>query len=117
MIIVINMILNKKTASDIISFLIVGLWAYGGFTKNPWLSSVVGPLLFGSFIIITNRKQVDDNNAYYFRMSKKVPSLFPSSWVGKTSYKFQKLIAILVGIAFISVGIVSLIVVLFFEIS
>lgn len=87
--------------NDIVWFAIIGLWTYGAFTNNQWLAFVVAPLFIGLFIIITNKKQVDDRNEFFIRMSKRVPFLFPPSWIGKTNYKFQRWITVLLGISFI----------------
>jgi hypothetical protein len=51
---------------------------------------------------ITNEKQVDDTNAWYAAMSKKIPSLFPASFAKKTSYRFQRFLTIAVGIFFLA---------------
>lgn len=87
--------------SDIIWYLIIGLWIYAAFTSNQWLGFIAVPLFVGLYLLITNKQQVDEGNAFYVNMSKKVPFLFPPSWVGKSNYKFQRLIAVLLSIAFI----------------
>jgi len=86
---------------DLIWYVIIGFWVYAAFTSNQWLGFIAVPLFVGLFIIITNKKQVDDRNAFYVKMSKKIPLLFPPSWIGKTSYKAQGWITVLIGILFI----------------
>lgn len=93
---------------DIIWFVILGLGIYGAFANIQWLTFVLTPLLIGIFLIVTNKQQVDDANTFYTNMSKRVPFLFPSSWIGKTNYKFQRLISILLSIGFILFALVNL---------
>ena len=60
--------------NDIIWFAIMGLWMYATFfTDYQWLGFIVVPLIVGIFIISSSRQQVDDENAFYIKMSKKIP--------------------------------------------
>lgn len=92
---------------DIIWFIIIGLGIYGVFADIQWLANTVAPVLIGIFILTTGKQQVDDGNSFYEKMSKRIPFLFPPSWVEKSPSKAQILITVIVGILFIVFGFVS----------
>lgn len=86
---------------DVIWFIILIVWGYSIFGNIQWLGYIVMPLVIGLFIVFTSGKQVEDANTFYANWSRRLPFLFPSSWVEKTSYGAQYWITVIVGVAFV----------------
>lgn len=90
-------------------FLIAVLWIYAIFTNNHLLSFIAVPFLIGLFFIMNSKEQVEDMNSFYIKMSKRSPILFPPVLLEKTSYKFQRWFALLIGILLVLSAIIQLI--------
>lgn len=94
---------------DIVWICIIGAWFYAFFKGIDWAVFVAGPCLLGLFLIVTYKKEVENVNEIYTKRTKQMPALFPPSFVNKTSLKFQRFFTIMIGAAFVLLGIVNLI--------
>lgn len=101
--------MKASTLSNFAWFLIIGFWFYGAFAQISWISFIAGPILIGLFSLITYRQLVDSTNELYAKRAGQMPFLFPPSFIGKGSVKLQRVITLIVGVAFLLFGIVNLI--------
>lgn len=82
---------------------VFSLW----LTDYLWVGYVAFALL-GLTLVIYNKEYTDDLKEYYKGMSKKIPLLYPPEYVEKTSWTFQRGLAIFVGVVFLVAGLFEL---------